>query len=52
MSIINAGVKRVTYVYPYRLEEGLLLLREAGLVVEQYLDWEEPSVIGSNGDLD
>lgn len=50
MSIINAGIEMVTYVYPYRLVDGLSLLMEAGLVVEQYLDWEEPRLIGSSGD--
>lgn len=46
MSIINVGVTRVTYVYPYRLRNGLDLLEQAGLPVEQYLDWEEPTIVG------
>lgn len=49
-SIINAGIISVTYVHPYRLREGLLQLEEAGIRVEQYLDWEEPSLIGLTSD--
>lgn len=49
-SIINSGIRSVTYVHPYRLIEGVLLLREAGLQVEEYLDWEEPRLIDLVGD--
>jgi dCMP deaminase len=47
MLIINSGLKSVLYVFPYRLTDGVSLLREAGIVVEQYLDWEEPQLIES-----
>ncbi|MDO5036320.1 MAG: dCMP deaminase family protein [Porphyromonas sp.] len=33
--IIQAGIKRVVYSIPYRLTEGIDLLREAGIEVEQ-----------------
>jgi dCMP deaminase len=45
MLIINSGIRMVTYVLPYRLTDGVSLLGEAGIPVEQYLDWEEPSLI-------
>lgn len=51
-SIINAGVKSVTYVREYRLTDGVDLLRSAGIRVEQYLDWDEPRMIGSLGEVD
>lgn len=34
--IINSGIIRVIYLKPYRLTEGLELLKEAGIYVEQY----------------
>lgn len=34
--IINAGISRVVYHLPYRLTEGVSLLREAGVKVEAY----------------
>jgi dCMP deaminase len=46
-SLINSGVKSVLFVYPYRLHDGVELLEEAGILVEQYLDWEEPRVVES-----
>lgn len=45
MSIINAGIKSVTYVREYRLTDGVDLLRGAGIRVEQNLDWDEPRMI-------
>lgn len=45
MLIINSGIKLVTYVHPYRLTDGVNLLEEAGITVEQYLDWEEPRLV-------
>jgi dCMP deaminase len=42
MSIINAGLSSVTYNEPYRLREGLALLLEAGITVEQTLDFCPP----------
>lgn len=33
--IINSGIARVVYRYPYRLTEGIDLLREVGISVEQ-----------------
>lgn len=50
MLIVNSGIQAVTYVLPYRLKDGINLLGEAGLRVEQYLDWEEPSLIELEGD--
>lgn len=50
-TIVNAGITYVQYVYPYRLKDGLNLLLEAGITVEQYLDWEEPRLIESTGDI-
>lgn len=40
-SIINAGIKRVTYVVPYRLTAGVELLAQAGLDVVDMpsLEW-------------
>lgn len=40
-SIINSGIKSVTYVHPYRLIDGVLLLREAGITVDEVIDWED-----------
>jgi deoxycytidylate deaminase len=36
MSLINVGVERIVYDREYRLTEGVELLREAGIVVEQF----------------
>lgn len=33
--IINSGIRRVVYRFPYRLREGIDLLREVGITVEQ-----------------
>ncbi|MCA1800000.1 MAG: hypothetical protein LC650_01735 [Actinobacteria bacterium] len=40
MSLINAGVERVTYRNPYRILDGVNLLRQAGIEVEY--DYVEP----------
>lgn len=37
-SIINAGIVSVIYVFPYRLDAGLILLNEAGLKVTRMVD--------------
>lgn len=50
MLIVNSGIRAVTYVLPYRLKDGINLLGEAGLRVEQYLDWEEPRIVELGGD--
>ena len=34
--LINAGTKRVVYATPYRIQDGLNLLLQAGLEVSQY----------------
>ena len=34
--IINAGIKRVVYATPYRIQDGLNLLLQAGLEVSHY----------------
>lgn len=36
-SIINAGIVEVTYVEPYRLQDGIDLLTEAGIIVSRML---------------
>lgn len=46
MLIVNSGIVSVTYVLPYRLADGVSLLGEAGITVEKYDDWEEPSIEG------
>jgi dCMP deaminase len=33
--IIQAGIKRVVYAEEYRITEGIDLLRQAGIVVDQ-----------------
>lgn len=33
--IINAGIRRVVYRFPYRLTEGIELMREVGIDIEQ-----------------
>lgn len=38
MSLINAGVLRVTYQETYRDDSGIRLLRAAGLFVDQYTE--------------
>ncbi len=40
--IIQAGIKRVVYGEKYRLEDGIDLLRRAGVEVE-FLDTEKPN---------
>lgn len=35
-SIINAGIKKVTYEIPYRLTEGVELLKTAGIKVDSF----------------
>jgi dCMP deaminase len=49
-SIVNAGIQHVTYVHPYRLVDGLSLLLDAGIVVEQYLDGDGLEKIGLPSD--
>ena len=34
--IINAGVKKVIYLEPYRCTDGVELLKQAGIIVEQF----------------
>ena len=41
--IIQSGIKRVVYAEKYRLEDGIALLRKAGVAVE-YMNLEEASV--------
>lgn len=41
--IIQSGIKRVVYAEKYRLEDGIALLRKAGVEVE-YMNLEEASV--------
>ncbi len=41
--IIQSGIKRVVYAEKYRLEDGIALLRKAGVEVE-YMNPEETSV--------
>lgn len=48
--IINAGILTVGFVHSYRLKDGMELLREAGILVEGPIDWEEPSLIGLTSD--
>lgn len=38
MSIVNVGVEKVWFSEPYRLQDGLNLLHEAGIKVERLLD--------------
>lgn len=45
MSIINAGIARVMYTLPYRIKDGVELLRRAGVEVEWNEEGEEPSII-------
>jgi len=45
-SIINSGICHVTYVNSYRLVDGLHLLLEAGVLVEQYLDGDMSGRVG------
>lgn len=44
--VINAGIRHVTYVNPYRDLSGLHLLLEAGIPVDGNVDWDEPRLIG------
>lgn len=48
MSIVNAGIKSVAYVEPYRLIDGLSLLLDAGIEVRQDLAPQLSEVIGSS----
>jgi dCMP deaminase len=41
-SLINAGIIEVNYVEPYRLQDGLDLLREAGIKVTRRVDFPVP----------
>lgn len=50
MSIINSGIRHVTYVEPYRLVEGLSLLLDAGIEVAQHVDAETTAMIGFESD--
>lgn len=38
-SVINAGISKVWFVEPYRLQDGLNLLVEAGIAVERIVDY-------------
>lgn len=42
-SMINAGIREVHYIHPYRLKDGVELLREAGIKVSHHLafGWEK-----------
>jgi dCMP deaminase len=40
MAVVNAGITDVTYVLPYRLQDGVNLLIEAGVGVHQVVDPE------------
>lgn len=39
MSIINAGIRKVTFAEPYRLIDGVELLEKADIEVQRYVDW-------------
>lgn len=45
MSIINAGISKVWFCEPYRLQDGLDLLIEAGIRVERMADFSDFPVI-------
>lgn len=45
--IIQAGIRRVVYGEKYRIEDGLTLLRRAGIEVD-YVDPHEPEASGDN----
>ena len=45
MSIINAGIGHVVFVYSYRLIDGLSLLMDAGIPVEKYIDQSISKVV-------
>lgn len=45
-SIINAGIRDVTFRHPYRLHDGLELMREAGIHIYQFTDDRRSSPIG------
>ena len=42
-SIINAGISKVWFHEPYRLQDGLDLLVESGMAVERLVDFSAPS---------
>lgn len=46
MSIINAGIKKVTYVNKYRLHDGVDLLNAAGIEVVRFVEPPLPKMIG------
>lgn len=46
MSIINAGLKKVTYVEKYRLPDGVDLLHAAGIEVVRFVAEPLPKMIG------
>jgi len=46
MSIINAGLKKVTYVEKYRLHDGVDLLNAAGIEVVRFVEPPLPKMIG------
>lgn len=41
MSIINAGIISVTYDLPYRLQDGVHLLKEAGVRVRRFVTMDD-----------
>lgn len=48
MLIINAGIKSVIFAEPYRLQDGVEMLKEAGVTVLQTLYRDGGSLIGSD----
>ena len=42
MAVVNAGIENVTYVHPYRLKDGLHLLLEAGVLVQEGVAPDSP----------
>lgn len=45
-SIINAGIRVVTFRHPYRLQDGIRLLREAGVYLYKFTDDHRSDAIG------
>lgn len=43
-SIINAGIRRVVYGFPYRSTDGLARLENAGIEVCHLIDWWPPKL--------
>lgn len=41
-SLINAGIEKVWFCEPYRLNDGLSLLHEAGIRIERIVDYVSP----------